>query len=49
MEKKKCKNSKDGIEECLDNAVSANECTGALQHISIDTDEVAEFHKKFNS
>lgn len=49
MDKKKCKNCKDGVEECLESAVSANECTGALQHVFIDVEEVAEFHKKYNS
>ncbi len=45
MEKK---NSKNCIEECLDHAASANECTGALQHMELDPDELAEFHRKFN-
>ncbi len=37
-------NGKKIIEECFDGAVSANECTGALQKISLDPDEVAYFH-----
>lgn len=43
------KNSKKCIEDCLDHAASANECTGALQHMELDSKELAEFHKKFNS
>ncbi|MGN1060750.1 MAG: hypothetical protein ACI4QN_03365 [Candidatus Coproplasma sp.] len=43
------KNNKKSIEDCLDHAASANECTGALQHMELDLDELAEFHRKFNS
>ncbi|MGN0805956.1 MAG: hypothetical protein ACI4MC_02870 [Candidatus Coproplasma sp.] len=46
MSKKNCKKS---IEDCLDQSASAHECTGALQHMELDPDELAEFHKKFNS
>lgn len=41
------KNSKKIIEEIVDGAISANECTGALQKISLDPDEVARFHAEF--
>ena len=33
--------------ELLDDCASANECTGLLQKISLDTDEIAKFHKQF--
>lgn len=36
------------INELLDNTASANEQTGALQHIEIDTKEIKLFHSKFN-
>ena len=26
---------------------SANECTGLYQKVSLDTDEIAKFHKQF--
>lgn len=34
---------KDIFEECA----SANECTGLYQKVSLDTDEIAKFHKQF--
>ncbi len=40
-------NSKKVIEELVDGAVSATECTGALQHISLDPEEVARFHDEY--
>ncbi len=40
-------NGKKIIEECVDGAISANECTGALQKISVDPKEVAKFHAQF--
>ncbi|MGN0823844.1 MAG: hypothetical protein ACI4MB_02105 [Candidatus Coproplasma sp.] len=43
------KNSKKSIDDCLDHAASANECTGALQRMELDLDELAKFHKEFNS
>ena len=36
------------INELYDECTSANECTGLLQKISLDPDEVAEFHKMYN-
>lgn len=41
-------NSKAIIEEVFDGAISANECTGALQKISVDPEEVARFHAEYN-
>lgn len=41
------KNSRDNMQELLDGAVCANECTGALQHISLDAEEVARIHDLF--
>lgn len=41
------KNDRTDMDECLEHAVSANECTGALQHIAIDPQEVAKFHSEF--
>lgn len=40
--------SKKLIEELTEECVSANECTGLLQKVSLDPDEVATFHKMFN-
>lgn len=40
--------SKKQIEELMDSCVSANECTGLFQKVSLDPDEVAKFHKMFN-
>ncbi len=36
------------IGELMDECVSANECTGLLQKVSLDPDEVEEFHKMYN-
>ncbi len=36
------------IEELFDDAVSANECTGLYQKVSLDPEEVALFHKMYN-
>ena len=36
------------IHELMDSCASANECTGLLQKVSLDPDEVAEFHKMYN-
>ena len=41
------KNSKKIIENIIDGAISANECTGALQKISLDPEEVARFHSEY--
>ncbi len=41
------KNSKKILEECFEGAISANECTGALQKISVDPEEVKRFHKEY--
>ena len=42
------KNSKKVVKELFDGATCANECTGALQKISLDPEEVARFHREFN-
>lgn len=44
MSKKKRKKR---IHELMDSCVSANECTGLLQKISVDPEEVAEFHSEY--
>ena len=36
------------IHELMDECVSANECTGLLQKVSLNPDEVATFHKMYN-
>ena len=41
------KNSKKIIEYVYEGSASANECTGALQRISLDPEEVAKFHKQY--
>ena len=41
------KNSKKIIEKIYEGTASANECTGALQKISLDPDEVALFHAEY--
>ncbi len=41
------KNSKKIIEKVYEGSASANECTGALQKISLDPDEVALFHAEY--
>ena len=41
------KNSKKIIERIVEGTISANECTGALQKISLDPDEVAKFHAEY--
>lgn len=41
------KNSKKIIERVVEGSISANECTGALQKISLDPDEVARFHAEY--
>lgn len=41
------KNSKKIISEVFEGGVSANECTGALQKISVDPEEVARFHAEY--
>ena len=43
------RNSKKVVEELFEGTTCANECTGALQRISLDPDEVARFHREFNS
>lgn len=35
------------IEDILEVCVSANDCTGLYQKVSLDTDEIAKFHKQF--
>ena len=42
------RNSKKVIDELFDGAACANECTGALQKISLDPEEVARFHREYN-
>ena len=41
------KNSKKIIESIINGSISANECTGALQKISLDPEEVARFHAEY--
>ena len=41
------KNSKKIIDEVFEGGASANECTGALQKISVDPEEVARFHAEY--
>lgn len=36
------------INELMDSCASANECTGLLQKVDLDPDEVAIFHKMYN-
>ena len=35
------------IDDLFEECVSANECTGLYQKVSLDTDEIAKFHKQF--
>ena len=35
------------IEDIFEGTASANECTGLYQKVSLDTDEIAKFHKQF--
>lgn len=35
------------IDEIFDGTASANECTGLYQKVSLDTEEIAKFHKQF--
>lgn len=35
------------IKSLLEDCVSANECTGLYQKVSLDTEEIAKFHKQF--
>ena len=37
------------IDELLEECASANECTGLYQKVSLDTAEIAKFHKQFNN
>ena len=36
------------IEDVYENCVSANDCTGVFQVVSLDPDEVETFHKMYN-
>ena len=36
------------IEDIFGGTVSANECTGLYQKVSLDTKEIAKFHKQYN-
>lgn len=38
---------KERIHELMDSCASANECTGLLQKVSLDPEEVAEFHRQY--
>lgn len=40
--------NKELIDELYEHSASAEECTGLLQKIEIDKDELRHFHKKFN-
>lgn len=35
------------IGDIYDDCVCANECTGLYQKVSLDTDEIAKFHKQY--
>ena len=35
------------IEDIFEGTASANECTGLYRKVSLDTDEIAKFHKQF--
>ncbi len=35
------------IEDIFNGCASVNECTGLYQKVSLDTDEVEEFHKQY--
>lgn len=35
------------IGDIFDDCVCANECTGLYQKVSLDTDEIAKFHKQY--
>lgn len=35
------------IHDIFDGCACANECTGLYQKVSLDTDEIAKFHKQF--
>lgn len=41
------KNSKKMIERIFDETVCATECTGLLQKISVDPEEVKRFHNEY--
>ena len=36
------------ISDIFDTCACANECTGLYQKVSLDTEEIAEFHRQFN-
>ena len=40
--------NKELIDELYEHSASAEECTGLIQKIEIDKDELRHFHKKFN-
>jgi len=40
--------SKKLIDEVFKDCASANECTGLLQKVALDPDEVKKFHKMYN-
>ena len=35
------------IDAIFEGCASANECTGLYQKVSLDTDEIAKFHKQY--
>lgn len=35
------------IEDLYDGTACANDCTGLYQKVSLDTDEIAKFHKQY--
>ncbi len=45
MAKRRTKNL---IKDIFEGAVCANECTGLYQKVSLDTEEIAEFHREYN-
>ena len=44
MAKRRTKNM---INDIYDGTVCANDCTGLYQKVSLDTDEIAEFHREY--
>lgn len=35
------------IKDLYEGTASANDCTGLYQKVSLDTDEIAKFHKQY--
>ena len=43
----KRKDYEEFIKSLYSEGVSANECTGLLQHVSLDPDEIAKYHEQY--